>query len=71
MSSLDLSGLHAAADVRHAGRDALSLALMAARNRLLASINAIEPALAAAAPGPLSDVDPPRWLAGHAAWFQE
>jgi ergothioneine biosynthesis protein EgtB len=71
MPSLDLSGLRAAADVRRAGRNELSLALMEARNRLLASLNAIGPALAAGPTPSPADVDPPHWLAGHAAWFHE
>ncbi|EHR73613.1 hypothetical protein BurJ1DRAFT_4827 [Burkholderiales bacterium JOSHI_001] len=54
--------------MRHAGRDLLSLALMAARNRSLHWLAALEGE-------DLGDVgdefDPPAWAAGQVAWFQE
>ncbi len=62
----------AIADPRHAGRGALSLALMAARNRTLAALNAID-SVEGTQPLPAAahDVDPPIWIAGHVAWYQE
>ena len=55
--------------IRCAGADLLSLALIDARNHTLAWLAAFEPHLGALeSPG---DVDPPLWLAGQAAWFQE
>jgi gamma-glutamyl hercynylcysteine S-oxide synthase len=61
-----------AGNVRRAGREALSLALMESRNRTLAALNAIERALGDATPSvPRPDVNPPRWTAGHVAWYQE
>ena len=53
---------------RHAGRDLLSLALLDARNRTLRWCAAFE---AAAPLAPSDEYDPPTWLIGHAAWFQE
>ena len=59
--------------VRRAGRDALSLALIDARNRSLRWLAACEAAL----PAPdlkvplLAEIDPPLWSFGHLAWFQE
>lgn len=54
--------------MRAAGRDLLSLALIDARNRTLAWLAAFE---AQPLAGPLADADPPLWLVGQAAWFQE
>lgn len=60
-------------DMRRAGRDSLSLGLMAARNQTLAWINAY----AALLPGgrlevPLTgELNPPLWELGHIGWFQE
>lgn len=55
--------------MRRAGAELLSLALIDARNHTLRWLTAFEPAL----PGLPSSalVDPPLWLVGHAAWFQE
>lgn len=56
-------------DLRRAGRDALSLALMAMRNTTLAWANAT-----ATGGGPAPDgaaIDPPLWILGHVAWYQE
>jgi len=61
-----------ALQIRHAGADLLSLALIDARNhtlRWLAAFDgaaATEPALATA-----DDGASPRWLAGHSGWYQE
>jgi hypothetical protein len=55
----------------------LSLALMQSRNLTLARLAAFEAAEAVGgrppqtAPGDLPALSPPRWLAGHAGWFQE
>jgi ergothioneine biosynthesis protein EgtB len=61
--------IHDAERMRRAGADLLSLALIDARNHTLRWLAAFEPHLAALAPTGL--VDPPLWLAGHAAWYQE
>lgn len=56
--------------LRHGSAEALSLALMRARNRTLQWLAAFEDAGALR----LVEVDrfsPPAWLAGHAGWFQE
>lgn len=55
--------------IRDAGADLLSLALIDARNHTLRWLAAFEPHLNNLTP--LADVDPPLWLVGHAAWFQE
>ena len=56
-------------DVLRAGRDALSLALMDARNHTLQLLGAFEQALDDAPPaGPFP---PPLWTAGHIGWFAE
>ncbi len=59
-------------DVRRAGRDRLSLALMDARNQTLQLLARWEAAAEAglqvpAAPG----LELPHWIAGHVAWFAE
>ena len=60
-------------DMRRAGRDLLSLALMDARNHTLHWMGQYEKALAAAhfevpcAP----ELNPPLWELGHIGWFQE
>jgi ergothioneine biosynthesis protein EgtB len=71
MSALDASAVHTPR-ARHAGRDALSLGLIDARNRSLRWIGAFEaaPPVAAVADA-LSGIDPPVWTLGHAGWFQE
>jgi ergothioneine biosynthesis protein EgtB len=58
--------------MRRAGRDLLSLALIDSRNHTLRWLAAFEQAQRhAALPGPPPELDPPLWLAGHVAWFQE
>lgn len=59
--------------MRRAGKDLLSLALMDARNHTLRWIAAYEEALGAAhfIVPPLPEVNPPLWLLGHVGWFQE
>ncbi|WP_418319303.1 selenoneine synthase SenA [Piscinibacter sakaiensis] len=59
--------------MRHAGRDWLSLALMDARNHTLRWINVFEAALAADGwrVPQLAEVNPPLWELGHIGWFQE
>ncbi|MCJ0764088.1 selenoneine synthase SenA [Variovorax terrae] len=60
-------------DMRHAGRDLLSLALMDARNHTLHLLGQYESALAQTrfAVPVLPEVEPPLWLAGHVGWFAE
>jgi gamma-glutamyl hercynylcysteine S-oxide synthase len=58
------------AQMRHAGRDLLSLGLMDARNRTLRWLSAVEESGGFAAPAS-PHVDPPLWLMGRIAWFQE
>ena len=67
--SLDVDSPH----LRSAGRDALSLALIDARNHSLRWMAACEQALAASGLRvPLmAEIDPPLWTFGHLAWFQE
>ncbi len=60
-------------DMRGAGRELLSLALMDARNHTLYLLALYEKALGAikiAAPQP-AEVEPLLWLAGHIGWFAE
>ena len=59
--------------MRHGGRDALSLALMDARNHTLHVVDQFESTLAAAdfVPPNFVDLPPPLWTAGHVGWFQE
>jgi gamma-glutamyl hercynylcysteine S-oxide synthase len=66
-----IQAIHDPVRIRSAGADLLSLALMDARNHLLAWLNAFEPHAKALAERVEADVDPPTWLAGHAAWQQE
>ena len=54
--------------MRSAGAELLSLALMDARTRTLGWLAAFE---GLALPEERADLDPPWWLAGQAAWFQE
>lgn len=56
--------------LRQAGRDPLSLALIDARNCTLRRFEAFEVAGALDLPCE-PELDPPLWLLGHAAWFQE
>ena len=62
-------------DMRCAGRELLSLALMDARNHtlhLLGQFEAADTLLEALANVPRQpEVDPPLWLAGHIAWLAE
>ena len=66
-SSLD------AADLRRAGREVLSLALMDARNRTLQLFSHYAQALADTgfAVPRLPELNPPLWELGHIGWFQE
>ena len=61
------------AQARHGGADWLSLALIDARNHTLRWLAAFEalPAPSALAALQQAGLPPPRWLAGHAAWWQE
>ncbi|HZY20446.1 MAG TPA: SUMF1/EgtB/PvdO family nonheme iron enzyme [Ramlibacter sp.] len=60
------------ADVRRAGSDRLSLALMDARNQTLQLLALWEDAIAQGAPVPCEPgLELPQWLAGHVAWFTE
>jgi ergothioneine biosynthesis protein EgtB len=61
--------IHDPVRMRCAGADLLSLALIDARNHTLRWLSAFEPHLASLEPSAV--VDPPLWLVGHAAWFQE
>jgi ergothioneine biosynthesis protein EgtB len=54
--------------MRHAGRDLLSLALIEARNRTLTRLALFEGRTSSMA---RAEFDPPAWLAGQCAWFQE
>ncbi|MDB5730918.1 MAG: hypothetical protein JWQ03_813, partial [Variovorax sp.] len=61
-------------DMRQAGRERLSLALIDARNHTLRLLSFCQealgsPALALAPPGEIAE--PPLWLAGHVGWFSE
>ena len=58
--------------MRGAGRELLSLALMDARNHSLYLMGQYEKLLGEklAAP-PSAEVDPPLWTVGHVGWFQE
>ena len=59
--------------IRQAGRDALSLALIDARNHLLWLLDMVAGALGdpEMRVAPSTESEPPLWLAGHAAWFAE
>ena len=63
------AAIHDAQRMREAGPDLLSLALIDARNHTLRWLAAFEPHLRALPV--VVDVNPPLWLVGHAAWFQE
>src|SRR5574337_339189 len=54
--------------IRRAATQLLGLALLDARNTTLAWLAAFD---AVALPAVRAEFDPPAWLAGHAAWFQE
>lgn len=54
--------------MRRAGRELLSLAFIDARNRTLRWLSVFAGANVAAA---RAEFDPPLWLVGHVAWFQE
>ena len=56
--------------LRHGGADALSLALMQARNRTLRWLSVFE-SVPAQLPPDAGRFSPPAWLAGHAGWFQD
>ena len=60
-------------DMRRAGRELLSLALMDARNHTLHLLSHYEQALGAAALAVprRAELEPPLWLAGHIGWFAE
>lgn len=60
--------VHDPAAIRRAAPSLLGLALLDARNTTLAWLAAFD---ATPQPAALDDLDPPAWLAGHAAWFQE
>ena len=61
------------ADMRHAGRELLSVALMDARNHTLHLATQIETALGAGGLAvPMKpEFNPPLWTLGHIGWFQE
>lgn len=63
------AAIHDPLRMRSAGAELLSLALIDARNHTLRWLAAFEPHLQQLPP--VADVDPPLWLVGHAAWFQE
>ncbi|MBI5257988.1 MAG: SUMF1/EgtB/PvdO family nonheme iron enzyme [Burkholderiales bacterium] len=67
-SSFIAVDIHDPVAMRHAGADALSLALMDARNRTLQRLAVFDEAGMGFAP---AELDPPAWLAGQAARFQE
>jgi len=67
-SSFVAVDIHDPAGMRRASADALSLALMDARNRTLQRLAVFENHGAIA---PLTELDPPYWIAGQAARFQE
>ncbi len=64
-------------DMRRAGKDLLSLALMDARNHTLHLFSQYEAALTRGAPSThlvvpqLAELNPPLWELGHVGWFQE
>jgi len=60
--------IHDAQRMRQAGRELLSLALIDARNRTLRWLTAFAAFDASALS---AEFDPPAWLIGHVAWFQE
>jgi gamma-glutamyl hercynylcysteine S-oxide synthase len=62
------AAIHDPHAMRRAGRELLSLALIDARNRTLRWLSAFHGASVEAL---RSEFDPPLWLVGHVAWFQE
>lgn len=58
-------------DIRRAGRDLLSVALMDARNHTLNLAAQLLDPLAAGGPTPWPQGQGPEWLLGHVGWFQE
>src|SRR5262245_38581260 len=60
--------IHDPIAMRRAGRELLSLALIDARNRTLRWLSAFDGADVSALS---AEFDPPLWLVGHVAWFQE
>ncbi len=62
------AAIHDPFAMRRAGRELLSLALIDARNRTLRWLSAFAGADVSAA---RAAFDPPLWLVGHVAWFQE
>ncbi len=60
-------------DMRRAGRELLSLALIDARNHTLHLLSLYQQALGspALAVPQAEDIEPPLWLAGHIGWFAE
>jgi len=65
-------------DLRRAGKELLSLALIEARNHTLRWAAALEASdggralvLDGAPAEALAELDPPLWTFGHIAWFQE
>jgi iron(II)-dependent oxidoreductase len=63
------AAIHDPERMRSAGADLLSLALIDARNHTLRWLAAFESHLQQLPQ--VADVDPPLWLVGHAAWYQE
>ena len=71
---MNSSNLHAtdSSDLRRAGRDVLSLALMDSRNRTLGLLADYELALGRELLVPqLDEINPPLWELGHIGWFAE
>jgi ergothioneine biosynthesis protein EgtB len=62
------AAIHDSIAMRRAGRELLSLAFIDARNRTLRWLSAFAGADVSAA---RAEFDPPLWLVGHVAWFQE
>lgn len=62
------AAIHDSVAMRRAGRELLSLAFIDARNRTLRWLSAFAGVNVAAA---RAEFDPPLWLVGHVAWFQE
>lgn len=62
------SAVQDAQAMRRAGPEQLSLALMDARTRTLSWLSVFE---GIQWQGPFQRLDPPLWLVGHAAWYQE
>ncbi|HSW06192.1 SUMF1/EgtB/PvdO family nonheme iron enzyme [Aquabacterium sp.] len=67
-SSFVAVDIHDPQGMRQAGADALSLALMDARNRTLQRLAVFDGLHSVTAP---TELDPPAWIAGQAARFQE